>query len=182
MKDIALYGYHDWTVVHANVKQIPTVIQLLKKYHGSRINILSLRKEVVHKKKDTYKKALLPLFPGYIFISGYNETILDELKQNFPHLYVNPVSFGGELGKVNRKELEVLLNHTDEHGLIRMSTAYRQGENITVTSGPLMDLKGKILFVNIKKRKAKISVTLFNKTIDISLGLDFIEPPERISA
>lgn len=182
MKNIALYSRHDWTVVHGHVKQIPIVVELLKRYHGSRINIVSLRKEVIHKKKDAYKKTLLPLFPGYIFISGHDVSILDELKLNFPHLYINPVSFGGELGKVNLKEMETLLSYADEHGLIRMSTAYHEGESIIVTSGPLMDLKGKILFINIKKRRAKVSITLFNNTVDISLGLDFIEPPERISA
>lgn len=173
-------SFESWYAIHTYSQQTDTVIELIESLFGSHVKFIFFRKEMIHKKNDRYEKVILPLFPGYIFLSENVEMVINRVRAHFPHIYVRVVSFGGRPEKVNPAEMRLLIKGADESGLIPLSTINCYGDKILITDGPLMNMNGRVLFINKKKRKAKVQVELFNKTMEISLGLDIIEHPERI--
>ncbi len=77
---------------------------------------------------------------------------------------------------VQEHEMKFLMNMTGPTGLVKSSCAVLEEDDaLVITSGPLKDLTGKIVYVDKRKRKAKIELSLLNKTIGVILGLEILE-------
>ena len=64
---------------------------------------------------------------------------------------------------------------TDLNGIVRISDAvFDENKKVIITSGPLKNISGRILFINKRKKKAKILVTISNREVPITLGLNML--------
>ena len=70
--------------------------------------------------------------------------------------------------------MQLLLSHAGVHGKFIMSHGFKEGDKVIVTEGPLKDIHGDILFINEKKRKAKVKLILFGKEMEIAPGIELI--------
>lgn len=55
-----------------------------------------------------------------------------------------------------------------------MSKGYVIGDIVTVISGPMKEMKGKIKFIDRHKRLAVIEIEMFGRKTEVRLGLEIV--------
>lgn len=115
----------------------------------------------------------LLLFPGYIFIETDNVKEFAEKVSQFPGR--NIVLQTDNLFCPIRKEEEFLLtDFADKKGIIEMSSGYIDNNRVVVTDGPLKGYDKYIKKVIKRNSTAILEMTIFDKKVEYSLGLDII--------
>lgn len=154
-------------------KLVATLKILLEK-----IQLYLPTRKVIHQFKGTQHILELPLFPGYIFVyRGISES-LDALDRANPNLVFKPVMANGEYLEANKNEMKFLFEVTGGNGAIELSKGIvMENEEVLIIEGPLKQLKGKILFIDKRKNKAKVRIKFMNRLLDVSLGLEILSRP-----
>ena len=118
--------------------------------------------------------AKLILFPSYVFIE--TDTIkefVDNIKC-FPGF--NVVLHTDDLYcPLYKHEEQLLMNLMRDSEVIDISEGYMEGDRIHITSGPLLGQEGIIRRVRPRQGVAVIEMNLFNRTTEVSLGLELIK-------
>ncbi|MGD9824695.1 hypothetical protein [Desulfobacter sp.] len=52
-----------------------------------------------------------------------------------------------------------------------------EDEEVQIIQGPLKQLKGRILFIDKRKNKAKVRIEFMNRLLDVSLGVEILSRP-----
>jgi len=165
--------FRDWYVLKVRSKRENYIKEALEKFLGNEIRLLIFTKEILHKKNDQYIPVTAPIFPGYLFVHKELSKVIHTIQTNLINEVVYPVSFDNTPAKVSVDEMKLLLNST-ENGKFHLSQGYRSGDSVVITDGPLKEIKGRIVFINEKKRKVKICICLFGKEMQVTLGLDLL--------
>ena len=66
-------------------------------------------------------------------------------------------------------------------GLLRFSTAYREGEHVRIIAGPLKDMEGQIKRIDKRGHSGQVELQFNQKKILIWLGFDLVNPLPDIS-
>lgn len=116
----------------------------------------------------------LPLFPGYLMvITEQVRELADALRgiKAFSKL----LDCNGAFIPLNEAEVAWIDAFTQRgHRVIGMSEGYVEGDEIVVTSGPLMNRTGWIRKVNHRKKRAYLELELFGRTIQAEVGLRIV--------
>ena len=73
-----------------------------------------------------------------------------------------------------------LLELAGVKGLVKISQAMVAEDNtVIIIDGPLKRVTGQILYINRRKRKARIMVEMLNRQVPVTLGLDILQPNRR---
>lgn len=141
----------DYLGVHATaVRQVKR-----KKLHGS----TSLVTQIV--------------FPGYVF-----------LEADPGNEYVFRIPWDGALRLLTSSNRSWQLYGYDErfarwifslNGLISLSEAYKEGDRVKIISGPLKDLEGYILRVDMRNQSGQIALMFNNRLVKTWLGFELVE-------
>ena len=116
----------------------------------------------------------LLLFPSYIFVE--TEKIKEFVSNTkwFPGfnvvLHIDDFYF-----PIYKHEEYILTDLIDEKDIIDISKGYIEGENVHITSGPLIGKEGYIKKINRRQGIAVLEMNLFNRTTEVSLGLELLE-------
>jgi len=155
-------------------------IKLFKsRYHEINLPLYFPQREITISKKGKIKKALYAIFPGYIFIEAeYEEDILSnqfcfrEIEGFFRFLKSNQ-----DITPLSGHSLDIVLHFIKRTGQIAGSSKVYFDENsrIVVLEGPLKGLEGKIIKVDKRKGRAKISLDLYSDSFSIDLAFEVIE-------
>lgn len=157
---------------------------------GREERALSLIKETVD--ADLFEEAFVPryrtaklvdgvwqpctevLFPGYlIVISGQPKQLRRELWRvpAFTRLLDND----GQFIPLNEQEVAWIDAFTQqEHRVIEVSEGYIEGDEIVITSGPLMNHTGWIKKINHRKKLAYLELEMFGHTVQAQVGLKIV--------
>lgn len=173
-------GYDYWYVLHVESNKTDMLIRFIKRRLGDYFPAISFTRELIHFKKQQYTVIEKPLFPGYLFVHKQLDVVQYLLRENFRDIYVHPVCFDGKPATVNLREMQYLFSLANHQGKVELSKAYREGDSIIITSGPLYNVRGQIRFIDTKKRKVKISFPLLNTMVDVSLSYDLVEKEELV--
>lgn len=126
------------------------------------------------KHKGIWKTVTKPLFPGYLFVDtddidaisgilwkipGFQK-ILAEDKTYYP-LYESEEAFIDSLYRKGE--------------VFDVSVGIIEGDVVKILSGPLLGMEGAIKKIDRHKRKAVISVSMFNRPTECIVGLEIIE-------
>ena len=113
------------------------------------------------------------LFPSYVFVETERIEEFIQAINWFPgfNVILHTDDFYCPIYKHEEYFLQKLLN---DHDIIDISEGYLEGDQIRVTSGPLLGQEGHIKRVNRRKGIAVLEMHLFNRTTEVSLGLDLI--------
>ena len=134
---------------------------------------------VLYRKKRHFYRgeseiATLLLFPGYLFVETYNVKDFAEAVNQFPGR--NVVLQTDELFCPIRKEEEFLLSDlANKNGIIEMSKGHIEDGQIVVTEGPLKGYEKYIKKLIKRNSTAVLEMTIFDKKVEYSLGLDIQE-------
>ncbi|MGA1870044.1 MAG: transcription termination/antitermination NusG family protein [bacterium] len=167
---------HDnWYVVQTLTKKEHHMKDIIDNIFDNYFNILIPSKEILHTQNGVLKKIICPLFPGYLFLYNKINTFIQKLDSIKRNHYLRPVCFDNTPAKIRPEEMEYLQTITNEQGIVPLSQGiFHEGDNVRILEGPLKNLTGKILFINKKKHKAKVNIKLFNREINIVLGLNLM--------
>jgi transcription termination/antitermination protein NusG len=113
------------------------------------------------------------VFPGYVFLESEpgNE-------------YVFRIPKDGALKLLTTSNRSWQLYGSDErfarwvfslNGLISLSKAYQEGDQVKVISGPLKDLEGYILRVDKRNQSGQVSLIFNNRMVKTWLGFEYVE-------
>lgn len=142
--------------------------------------VFSPYRKGLRKYKGVMKEVKERCFPGYLFV----ET--NEIERLFRDLYAVPDFtrlLGGQdnnnrhfeaLNEGEARMIEILYGHEHSRVTPLSEISFGEGDKITVISGPLLYMEGKIKKMNLHKRKATIEVSLFDRAIETEVGIDII--------
>ena len=102
------------------------------------------------------------LFPGYVFLIAQN---LECLSENLRKV----IGMTRLLGTG-----EDIIPLSQEEQLVAMSTGIIESDQVRILTGPLQGMEGCIRKIDRHKRKARVSVEMFGRSVDMEVGLEII--------
>ncbi len=133
---------------------------------------------IKERKGGKWYQRIRNLFPGYIFIRGnMNSEVYRKLWQ-VPGLY-KLLCTDREPVCIPDNEIEVFRHLFGDDDTIAESDILMEGEQITVISGPLTALQGKILKVDKRKDRARVLINFLGEERVINLAVNIIEKTEK---
>ena len=113
------------------------------------------------------------LFPGYLFVITSRPEELYQALKRIPKL-TKLLGTGEKWTPMTKEDIEIVELLSGRERLVKFSEGYIQGDRVTVTSGPLKGLEGKISRIDRHKRLAWLKVELFGRTVELQAGLEVI--------
>ena len=114
------------------------------------------------------------LFAGYLFVDTDEPKKFDERlhKQNrtLRFLRVND-----EITAIYEDEMQRLMLLGGEEHIVRYSEGFRDGDEVRITSGALKGFNGRIKKLDRHNRQAVITLSLFGRETDVTLGLGIVK-------
>lgn len=146
---------------------------------GSAETFVPLR-EIVQRRNGKYIKRTLPLFSGYVFVHNHVDAFLMAVKQSDFDVVAKPLRMGNSHLKVAPKEMEFISRLTGQ-GVVGVSVGYINDDGkLHIVKGPMKDMEGNILFFDKRKKKAKVEFELFQRKLEVTLGLEIIDQQSSI--
>lgn len=167
--------YRNWyalSTISGSEQKIKKSIENLFK---DRFNLYLPCRELLHTTNGRSHKVIMPMFPGYLFIYKEVEEFFSEIRHSCLNHHVHPILYGFRFVAVRAHEMEFLMKLTGPEGLVKITECVMdENEMVKIVRGPLKDLTGRILFINKRKKKAKIRIELLNRDVEVSLGFEIL--------
>lgn len=167
--------YNNWYVMYVTTGKELFIKNTIERYLSEPIWMTIFQKEMIHTRRGKSVRVYTALFSGYIFIHKRIEHVVALARKLLPAERITMVSINKKPCMVFREEMEVLINNTDSNGMLQVSLGKRVNDAIQITHGALKNFQGKILWIDEKRRKAKVEINLFKRKIKVNLGIDFID-------
>ena len=158
-------------------------IKLFKsKYPSIAFPLYFPQRQLDIRKQGKIKPSLSPVFPGYIFIETENDEEINAYKWEFKSTegFYRFLKSNNNITPLSNQDLELVLHFIKTGPIAGKSRVYfDENSRIVVVEGPLSGLEGRIIKVDKRKRRAKISLDLYNDSFTIDLAFDIIGSIER---
>jgi transcriptional antiterminator NusG len=143
------------------------------RFHGDPA-VMIPKKIIKERKNCKWYRRVRNLFPGYIFLHGVmNEENYSNLWQ-VPGLY-KLLCTDREPVRIPDCEIKVFSHLFDKEDIIQESDILMEGEEVSIISGPLTALQGKILKVDKRKGRARVLINFLGEERVIDLGVNIIQ-------
>ncbi len=113
------------------------------------------------------------LFPGYLFVISSRPKELYQALKRVPQL-TKLLGTGEKWTPMTEEDIAAVEALSGKERLMKFSEGYIQGDSVTVISGPLKGLEGKISRIDRHKRLAWLTVELFGRTVELQVGLEIV--------
>ena len=113
------------------------------------------------------------LFPGYLFVISSRPKELYQALKRVPQL-TKLLGTGEKWTPMTEEDIAAVEALSGKERLMKFSEGYIQGDSVTVISGPLKGLEGKISRIDRHKRLAWLTVELFGRTVELQAGLEIV--------
>lgn len=168
-------GPKSWYALQVMTGQEESVKAILDKQEIGSIRLLIYRRRLRERKQGQWHMVERKLFPGYILMEAY---LTDDLWQrmNATEASFRILKNDDTFLTLKEGEIETLgLIDPNEDGLIDITKIYKDGDAITVVSGPLSGQEARIVSVNKRKGRAKVRLGFCGQERIIELGIEVIE-------
>jgi transcriptional antiterminator NusG len=132
------------------------------------------------------KPSMSAVFPGYIFIEADCDEEIKERQWDFRRTegFFRFLRSNQEITPLADRDLELVLHFIKNAGPVagRSKVYFNDNSRIVVVEGPLMGLEGRIVKVDRRKGRAKVSLDLYNDSFAIDLAFEVIGSAERSPA
>ena len=117
------------------------------------------------------------LFPGYVFLITQNlEKLVESLKKVIGMTKL--IGTGDEIVPLSEAEISLITKlggkSSSSESIVKISQGIIEGDQVHIFSGPLKGLEGAIRKIDRHKRIAYLSVDMFNRTVDMKVGLEIV--------
>jgi len=131
------------------------------------------------RKKGNVKKSNLPVFPGYVFLELDADDNIHRYYRPFRKIegFYRFLRSNSDIAPLRNKDLELTLHFIKTIGPVagKSKVYFNEDNRIVVLSGPLSGLEGKITKVDRRKKRARVSLDLYDASFSIDLAFDVIE-------
>lgn len=132
------------------------------------------KKIIKERKSGKWYRRVRNLFPGYLFIHGVLDAETYKKLWQVPGLY-KLLCTDREPVQIPRYEIEVFSHLFDKEDTIQESDIFMEGDQVTIVSGPLIALQGKILKVDKRKGRARVLINFLGEERVIDLGVNILQ-------
>ena len=141
-------------------------------------NLLFPQRRMIVRRNQKQFFELAPLFSGYIFLESEEKIIKSDIfwgLRKIPGFFrflkdnSNPIPLS--------KDDTQLLQHFIDFGKIAepSTVCFNENQQIIIKDGPLQGLEGKIVKIDKRKQRVKVSLDMYEKTFLIDLAIQFID-------
>jgi len=127
----------------------------------------------LRKYRSEWRKVRLPLYPGYVFLVTDSPEALSLALSKVPGFH-KLLKAENTILSLSIEEQMFLEKICDEDMVADLSVGYKDGDKITITSGPLVGLEGSIVRIDRHKRIATVNVTIFGRVTPTTMGLEVL--------
>jgi transcriptional antiterminator NusG len=135
------------------------------------------RRRMTLRRRGQRVEALLPVFPGYIFVNA--ESISDRIFHSLKGLpgFYRFLESNDRIRPLSGRDEEIVAHFVKFGEVIGKSTVtLDDNQRIRVLSGPLEGLEGKIVKVDKRKQRAKVRLDLYNESFLVDFGFELLTP------
>jgi transcriptional antiterminator NusG len=162
-----------WYAVFVKTGDEEEVKKRIELFFGNEIKAYNPRRELIERKEGKLRKVEKVLFPGYIFLNGcLSSQIIDKLR-NVPNIY-SLLKEENEPAVIQEDEIMVF-KHLMIEDVIEISDILVENDTIIVVNGPLLSLKGRLIKIDKRKGRAKVSINLLGEERVVDLGINIIQ-------
>ena len=123
------------------------------------------------KYRGEWRRETRPLYSGYVFMVTDDPGALDKALTKVPG-YHRLLKAADVILTVNDEEKAFINRIAGRDNVVEISTGYKEGDKITVVSGPMMGLEGDIVHVDRHKRLVTVNISLFGRMVKTTMGLE----------
>jgi len=134
------------------------------------------KRRIVERKKGKWHERIRPLFPGYILLQGRIEVPAYYMLKTVPGLVRILKDNNCQLYRIYPEEIEIISRLMCNGDIIGTSLAFKKGDKVIITDGPLLNLEGLITSVDQRKGRARVRLNFLGDVRTIDLSVRFIEP------
>jgi transcription termination/antitermination protein NusG len=143
----------------------------------------NIKKKMKSRRRGKPVTLVNPVFPGYIFLQCQEETIPPELiaalKRTKHFTRILPATDHIKaLDERDSRIIRQLVSFGKEIGPSLVT--FDENNRIKIIEGPLLGMEGRIVRVDRRKRRAKITLELENSPISFDLGFEVLQKLEVI--
>ena len=124
------------------------------------------------------QEVIVPMFPGYIFISTDDDTgFFERLKSSLGKTifrYVKLIRDNEYIIPLSSADEKIVTDLTDKEHVIRTSAGYLVVYRLTVTDGPLQGREGSVIYINRHRRTATLEVDFLGEKRHLTVGLEVV--------
>jgi len=163
-----------WYALFVETGQEERLKQLINTvYPDEDIKILIPKRKLKERRQGKTHEVVKKLFPGYVLIKTVMAINMYYRLSKLPMVY-SILKDECEPVPIRDEEMAVILALTSEGDTIGFSEAYREGDRITVVSGPLKGLEGIIEKFDARKKRIKVRIRFMGKERRIDLGAHLV--------
>lgn len=167
--------FHNWFLLYTLPGGECRLEQRIKKVMHGDFPLYLPRRKIYHKIRGRFETVIRPLFPGYLFVYKDIETLVSKSYSSCLNGHLHPVRFGNSYANVDSNEMAAIIKLAGKDGLVDVSNGIvDENRSVTITNGPLKDVPGKLIYINKRKRKAKVAVEVMHRKMNVTLGLDLV--------
>lgn len=164
--------YSDWYVINVKIGDETHVCQrILDEADSSKyITAFVPMVEEIGKKNGEYITKIKPVFPGYFFV------ITKDIDNFFPELhkimdFKKVLDSGNCFTPILQEEADFIASLLAGESVIRVSTAYKEGDRVVITDGPMLGKEAQIIKIDRHHKVAFLRASLGGRPVEIEAPL-----------
>ena len=138
-------------------------------------SLLWPRRKLTIRKNGVERESLAPIFPGYLFFEA--EELTSEIHWILRRTagFVRFLKSNQNIEPIMGTDKELLLHFLHFGEIVEKSNVwFDENKKIRVLSGPMKGLEGRIIKVDRRKKRAKISLSLYEESFTIDFGFEIL--------
>ncbi|HHW57018.1 MAG TPA: antiterminator LoaP [Clostridia bacterium] len=134
------------------------------------------KRKIIERAKGRLAEKIKPLFPGYVFI---NVEMTDNLYYRISEILKKGVFLkeGERPASVEEEEIRLILSLTKNSDLIDISKGIKEGDRVKIIEGPLKGYEGLIKKIDVRKKRAKVMLSVAKQIKSVDLAIEVVEKP-----
>ena len=141
---------------------------------GTYDRIVIPEKRIQKKFKGEWQEVQSVLFPGYLFVVAEDITEFAAALVAVPE-FTKMLKADNEIVPIYPEEEAVLTRLVDQDEIVKMSEGMIENDRVIIFDGPLKGMEGTIQRINRHKRVAVIQMELFERVMQVEVGLEIVE-------
>ena len=141
---------------------------------GTYDRIVIPEKRIQKKFKGEWQEVQSVLFPGYLFVVAEDITEFAAALVAVPE-FTKMLKADNEIVPIYPEEEAVLTRLVDQDEIVKMSEGMIENDRVIIFDGPLKGMEGTIKRINRHKRVAVIQMELFERVMQVEVGLEIVE-------
>lgn len=138
------------------------------------------RRKLTIRKNGVNKESLAPIFPGYLFLEA--ERLTPDIQWILRRTtgFVRFLKSNQNIEPIAGTDKELLLHFLHFGEIVEKSNVwFDKNKKIRVLNGPMKGMEGQIVKVDRRKKRAKISLSLYKESFTIDFGFEILEKVEE---